>query len=301
MIHINLWFSILSFTVIFAVLGLAAVYFMRKPSSWMKYFLLYLGSMTLFQIFFSVTLFSQFYLDRDLELFLLFFNFFRLAVSCVLLYTFPGFVLLLSGKPMGPRKRLLLFVLPGILLAAGSVVVIWELHTAASVLNTLFYFYLSGFALFGIIKTKPRPEQPDKLVMVVFLYLSLLFYVGKGVDTIWTAGRPPEDQAAVVRFFYGPLFIFLWGMLFLIFFVLVFTGKIKIDEGARFESFRRFGITEREMEIIQYIVDGDNNKEIGEKLFISARTVETHLYNIYRKMKVKNRIELIRTLKEIST
>ena len=296
MIHITLWFSILSFTVIFAVFGPAAVYYMRKPSSWMKYFLLYLGSMTLFQIVFSITLFSQFYLERDIDLFLLFFNFFRLAVSCVLLYTFPGFVLLLSGKPLGPRKRLLLFLFPGVLLAAGSIVVIWELNTAASVLNTLFYFYLSGFALFGVIRTKPGSDQPDKRIMVVFLYLSLLFYFGKGIDTIWVAGRSPEGQAAVVRFFYGPLFIFLWGMLFLIFFILVFTGKIKIEEGARFESLRTRGITEREMEIIRYLAHGLNNKEIGEKLFISARTVETHIYNIYRKMEVKNRIELIRTL-----
>ncbi|QXE18900.1 response regulator transcription factor [Clostridium sp. 001] len=38
---------------------------------------------------------------------------------------------------------------------------------------------------------------------------------------------------------------------------------------------------------------GLSNKEIGNKLFISPNTVKNHVYNIYKKVNVKNKVELI--------
>ncbi len=55
----------------------------------------------------------------------------------------------------------------------------------------------------------------------------------------------------------------------------------------------RFGLTEREIEIISEVVKGRNNKEISKKLFISPSTVKNHIYNIYKKMGIRNRFELM--------
>lgn len=55
----------------------------------------------------------------------------------------------------------------------------------------------------------------------------------------------------------------------------------------------RYGITERENEIIQYVVCGKGNQEISDQLFISLNTVKNHISNIYRKMGIKSRYELI--------
>jgi DNA-binding NarL/FixJ family response regulator len=52
-------------------------------------------------------------------------------------------------------------------------------------------------------------------------------------------------------------------------------------------------LTERETEIIKEIVNGLTSKEVGEKLFISAHTVQTHRKNIMRKLKVGSVSELI--------
>jgi DNA-binding NarL/FixJ family response regulator len=57
-------------------------------------------------------------------------------------------------------------------------------------------------------------------------------------------------------------------------------------------------ITLRERDIIKELLNGKSYKEIGDKLFISARTVNTHITNIYKKMGVKNAIELINCLKK---
>ncbi|MFK7756621.1 MAG: response regulator [Flavobacteriales bacterium] len=53
-------------------------------------------------------------------------------------------------------------------------------------------------------------------------------------------------------------------------------------------------LSEREKEIISLIVEGFSNKEIGEKLFISHRTVDTHRTNIMKKIDVKNVAGVVR-------
>ncbi len=51
--------------------------------------------------------------------------------------------------------------------------------------------------------------------------------------------------------------------------------------------------SEREKEIIKLICLEHTNKEIGEKLFLSSRTVEGHRVNILEKMNVKNTVGLV--------
>lgn len=52
-------------------------------------------------------------------------------------------------------------------------------------------------------------------------------------------------------------------------------------------------LTERETEIIKLISEGYSNKEIGNKLFISHRTVDTHRTNLMKKLNVSNIAGLI--------
>jgi DNA-binding CsgD family transcriptional regulator len=63
---------------------------------------------------------------------------------------------------------------------------------------------------------------------------------------------------------------------------------------------KHFKITEREMEIIYHTTSGLTNKDISEKLKITERTVETHLGNIYNKLGVNNKVELLRVTGEFS-
>ena len=50
-------------------------------------------------------------------------------------------------------------------------------------------------------------------------------------------------------------------------------------------------LTERQIEILALIAVGSTNDEISEKLFISPHTVKTHLYKIFKKINVPNRIQ----------
>jgi RNA polymerase sigma factor (sigma-70 family) len=50
-------------------------------------------------------------------------------------------------------------------------------------------------------------------------------------------------------------------------------------------------LTRREVEILRLVAEGLTNEEIGKKIFISEKTVKTHLTNIFDKLKVNNRFK----------
>jgi len=61
------------------------------------------------------------------------------------------------------------------------------------------------------------------------------------------------------------------------------------EERARYD-----GMTEREKEILTLIAQGLSNKQIGERLYISIKTVQTHRAHILEKLGLHDRTELVR-------
>lgn len=57
---------------------------------------------------------------------------------------------------------------------------------------------------------------------------------------------------------------------------------------------KRYILTAREREIVRYVAQGLSHTEIGEKIFISPRKVDTHRTNIMRKLDVHSIAELIK-------
>ena len=55
---------------------------------------------------------------------------------------------------------------------------------------------------------------------------------------------------------------------------------------------KNFGLTPRELEVVESIVSGFTNKEIATRYSISEQTVKHHLRNIFDKVGVSNRLEL---------
>ena len=56
---------------------------------------------------------------------------------------------------------------------------------------------------------------------------------------------------------------------------------------------KRFALSKREVEILHLLLAGKSNKEIEDELFIAMATVKNHVHNIFRKVKVNSRMQLM--------
>jgi DNA-binding NarL/FixJ family response regulator len=86
----------------------------------------------------------------------------------------------------------------------------------------------------------------------------------------------------------------------------VHAGEISLDSHITAEVVNAFSassksgarsekplLSDREMGVVQLVAQGFQNKEIGKKLFISEQTVKNHLLNIFDKLGVSDRVELM--------
>ncbi|HEY0054907.1 MAG TPA: helix-turn-helix transcriptional regulator [Pedobacter sp.] len=64
------------------------------------------------------------------------------------------------------------------------------------------------------------------------------------------------------------------------------------------ENCEKYHLTKREIEIVQLIRQGYKYKSIGEKLFIAETTATKHVSNIFEKVKVCNKLELLQKLEK---
>ena len=74
------------------------------------------------------------------------------------------------------------------------------------------------------------------------------------------------------------------------------TGRNRLENNLQ----TKFHLSRREIDIIYCIISDMSYGETGEKLYISKLTVHTHIKNIYRKLGVRNKIELYRRIQSLN-
>jgi DNA-binding CsgD family transcriptional regulator len=66
-----------------------------------------------------------------------------------------------------------------------------------------------------------------------------------------------------------------------------------VREGALAGFFARHQISMREQEVIRLLLEGKSGRDMASELYVSLKTVKTHVSNIYRKLGIKSRWQLI--------
>jgi len=66
-----------------------------------------------------------------------------------------------------------------------------------------------------------------------------------------------------------------------------------------YEQIKKFGLTQREHDVLVKMTEGLSNSEIGEALFLSESTIKTHVSNIFFKLDAKRRTQAIQIAKQM--
>jgi len=116
---------------------------------------------------------------------------------------------------------------------------------------------------------------------------SIVQAVKSGVSGFLSKDTPKDEFIEAIRYVYNGEQYFGDAIS-----KIVYKGYIKTIKGKQPKD--KKSLTYREIEVVKLISEGLSYKEIAEKLFISARTVETHRNNILEKLNLKNNIELVK-------
>lgn len=78
------------------------------------------------------------------------------------------------------------------------------------------------------------------------------------------------------------------------------SALVNDDEDGSYNLQQHFGLSNRELEVIQLVVEGLSNQEISDKLFLSVNTVKFHIRNIYVKMDINSRAQAVSRVHALS-
>ena len=286
-----LWFDIVSFAVMSASAGLTYVVYTRNRAAWLRDYLVYALSYGLWVLFAGWIFFQQVYLSGPLPQLVLAFAWVRVAVSVVIAYFGPMFFLRVATRAPVVRIRAWVISADAALALAMLLVMLFgiaPLARAASIAFNVAFTILSWAAFAAVRTNRASPARP---MIPVILYSAVGYTILAALTTAAPALFPPERsiQANVMG---GSIFVFGWAVIGMIVSARWLGGR-EASEPVPPAFINDHGITPREAEILRILVGGRTASQIAEELFISQRTVEAHLYNVYRKCGVRNRVELV--------
>ena len=164
-----------------------------------------------------------------------------------------------------------------------------DIHFVFQAVNHLFICLL-----FLYVFVKARDLKPENLIRSVKMF-ALLYLVSFGLHF----GFMSLYKTNVILCFVYPFWVFFLHVPPLVFLGYFLTRLAKShplqppDKDKLLILFKKHKISEREREIIGLILKGKSNQEIEDELFISMPTVKSHVYNIYKKLGIKSRYQLI--------
>ncbi len=210
----------------------------------------------------------------------------------------PPFYHSLLGLPFAGWVRLVFFLLDALAAAAALANLLlprWA-FTGVALNLLLFALVLYGLVLIAANLSKIG-ERALRRALTLFFVLSLAFFPLMYADAAM-AYLPALAGFGFLEGVAQPLYFLLLNALTIAFGLRYLNRPAYEQEGRFTDHFvSAFQVTAREQEIIRLLLEGTGVKEIGQRLFISPKTVENHIYNIYQKLGVKSRVQLYRLIR----
>ena len=159
-------------------------------------------------------------------------------------------------------------------------------------LQFLLYFVIliHGFVISRKIRDRVL-QNPFRLFCTVMLTLTSIYYIAAQILSRSQAGD------LVLAILYGASFlvpVFQLGISY----SRKLTAYQRPQIPAMAKLSERFQLTRREQDVLDCLLNGRSNREIESELYISIHTVKAHIQNIYKKMGISKRGDLIQFIKD---
>ena len=291
--HMILWFNILGFSLLFASISVTYVIYHRLHPKWLSPFLMYIGSFALFSIMNSYTYFIKIYVDFPNSLIDTVIIYVSSFFGLFLLWVVPFFI-----QTLHSRKKYQWYTHPSnIIVFIFAIAMLFFLLLGKSknsnVGSAFFNGYLGCVTLRGLVLIYREKKYKQLSVVVPFLYVTGPLFLVVAIEHIALSQIFNQETTTTIQLFTSGLISTLIAIVTL---GSMFIKRNEVNTSSKLllstQFVNHFSLTKREQEIIPMLIQGKTNKEIGEILYISIRTVDTHIYNIYKKCSVKNKLEL---------
>jgi DNA-binding CsgD family transcriptional regulator len=171
--------------------------------------------------------------------------------------------------------------------------------------NWIMFTYLgliiiAGLVFFSgaitLIKQKSEKTSQENKAIKAYGWLSLAGFI------LFFSAPLLYDVFKIYLVSIAIIYVNLIPIIWLKFYFLRYFMQFSSDENLKLLDIvsQKHQISKREKEVMDLILQGKSNQEIEEVLFISYSTVKNHIYNIYQKLGVKSRGQMIRFVFEAS-
>ena len=190
-------------------------------------------------------------------------------------------------------------------------------HVKTIIINERFIFKIGSissitfiiiiiYILFvGILNYKKIKNIEIKNIAKSLLIINLLFFPGLMFDLYRKLINISHEIIFKNRhaiFLIHPIFYSVLSIICTYFIIRYYFNlyKVNIKDMPLDNLIKKYDISIREKEVVSLVIQGKSNKDIADNLFISVNTVKTHIRNIYEKIGIKSRYELINSIKDVS-
>jgi DNA-binding CsgD family transcriptional regulator len=218
--------------------------------------------------------------------------------SIVFIFICPWFFNSLIGRDFSRPARVLFFAIDAAVCCAAAANTAFPrfLPLTLGLIAVLFAMIAYGI-VFIAVHLSGIGEKVLKRALQIFLLISAVFFPLMLVDSLMdyfpflSFFRFMENLAQPVYFLVLTCLTIMFGLRYL--------NRPAFAERDRLTDYfiSSFRITRREVEIIRLLLEGEGTRQIGDRLFISAKTAENHVTHIYEKLGVSSRVQMFQLIR----
>ena len=218
--------------------------------------------------------------------------------GCLYIFICPYLFHSLVGSAVPGWQRVLFAVVDALVVAAALANVAFPaVDTVAIALAAILFAMILYGIVFIAAHLAAIGERTLRRALSVFLGLTVIFFPLMIVD----AAMSFAPWLSAFRFMNNlaqPVYFLLLNGL-TIAFGLRYLNRPAFQEKGKLSPYflDTFRVTKREAQIIDMLLEGATTGKIGEALFISSKTAENHVYNIYQKLRIRNRVQLFQLIR----